>query len=369
MVVGKVVATHNSERVLLPLITFRWFLWVLVLALLSLDGRIRSSQSVLAVLLIALAAVYTFVWSLKLASFASSATRQPALLTGDLVISLLPASLTGGWSSPFLPLALGALILPGVLFHWRGSLLAIAAYLVADQIIGWSIWRPGLQLPLASPWGLLHYLLAVIAATSWPLALQLWRWRTRRSARGGSAITLPARHRGSTTTGRVQTVEQPVETMRSGSGAGTATALSVARTRPQTLEHPPALELYAAIRHAVAEAEEQGLKVDLVFDGTELVLPQDQIQLLAKAVEVGLDNTLRHARTCEAEVTAVTEGQNILLTVRDHGPGLLDGTAEPPGFHQLRRLRYRLAEVEGILDVRDDDTGGVLLTVRIPLNS
>jgi signal transduction histidine kinase len=52
--------------------------------------------------------------------------------------------------------------------------------------------------------------------------------------------------------------------------------------------------------------------------------------------------------------------------VRDHGNGLLDGTADLPGFHQIKRLRYRLAEVEGTLDVREDDGGGVLFIVRIP---
>ncbi len=126
------------------------------------------------------------------------------------------------------------------------------------------------------------------------------------------------------------------------------------------------MELYASIREVVAEAEEQGLTVHLVFDGAEPALPQDHIQLLGKAIEVGLDNIRRHAHADEAEVTVAAEGSALLLTVRDHGIGLLDGTAEPPGFHQLRRLRYRLQEIEGALDVSEDEAGGVLLKIQVP---
>jgi signal transduction histidine kinase len=124
--------------------------------------------------------------------------------------------------------------------------------------------------------------------------------------------------------------------------------------------------LYQAIRQAVAEAGEQGLHVQLVFDGDEPNLPLDHVQVLTKAVEVGLDNVHRHAETHEAEITLTSEPSDVLLIMRDHGAGLLDGTAEPPGFHQLKRLRYRVQEIEGTLEVLEDDGGGVVLRVRVP---
>ncbi|MDQ5852232.1 MAG: ATP-binding protein, partial [Chloroflexota bacterium] len=83
-------------------------------------------------------------------------------------------------------------------------------------------------------------------------------------------------------------------------------------------------------------------------------------------VEVGLDNVRCHAHTREAEVTVATDETNVLLIVRDHGTGLLDGTAEPPGFHQIKRLRYRIEEVEGTLNVREHEAGGVVVTARVP---
>ena len=61
-----------------------------------------------------------------------------------------------------------------------------------------------------------------------------------------------------------------------------------------------------------------------------------------------------------------TIDERVLLAIRDHGEGLLDGTAEPPGFHQLRRLRYRVEEVEGSLLVHEEVGGGVSVTLRVP---
>ncbi len=137
----------------------------------------------------------------------------------------------------------------------------------------------------------------------------------------------------------------------------------------QTLEQVP-VALHAAIEHVVAEAVSRGLQVRLKLPQEEHALPQSHVHLLAKAVEVGLDNIQSHATTSEADIDLVvdeTAPPSLVLSVRDHGNGLLDGTADLPGFHHIRCLRYRLQDIDGTLDVRDADTGGVVFVVRIPL--
>ena len=360
------MASLQSSRAFLPLIAFRWLLWALAIAMLNLRGEIWSDWPSLATILVAATAIYTLVWSRQLPKLARRAERQPVFLLLDLLASALPVWLTGGWSSPFTPFVFGALALPATLFRWRGAVVAIVAYLLVDQIVGWTSWQAGARVPFATPLGVLGYVLPIIAAASWPLGVQLLRARSRRASGQTSSPSL-ARHPAATAPGQLVRSGEPQggAANRAASGA-TAAAWSLARARPQTLEHPPALELYASIQHAVADAEEHGLTVRLTLGSPQPTLPQDSIQLLTKAVEVGLDNIRRHAHTREAEVAVTADSAWVTLSIRDRGAGLLDGTAEPPGFHQLKRLRYRLEEVEGSLDVREDETGGVLVVARVP---
>lgn len=360
------MASLQSNRAFLPLIACRWLLWALALAMLNLHGESLSRWPSLATILVAATAIYTLVWSRQLPKLARRAERQPVFLLLDLLASMLPVWLTGGWASPFTPFVFGALALPAALFRWRGAIVAIVAYLLVDQLAGWTSWHAGDRVPFATPTGVLGYVLPIVAAATWPWGVQLWRARSRRAS-GQASSTALAHHPAAIAPGQLVRSGEPQAGLanRAASGA-TATAWSLARARPQTLEHPPALELYASIQHAVADAEERGLTVQLTLGGAQPILPQDSIQLLTKTVEVGLDNILRHAHTREAEVGVGVDSAWVTLTVRDRGAGLLDGTAEPPGFHQLKRLRYRLQEVEGSLAVREDETGGVLVVARVP---
>ena len=366
LVVRWAVATMQSGRAFLPVIAFRWLFWLFASAMLSLGAAAGAHRPLRVAAVIGLSGLYMLVWSLRLPVFARQAQRWPALLLADLVVSMLPVWFTGGWASPFLPFVYGALILPALLFHWPGVLAAAVAYIVVDQIMGWAFWQRYVSPPLSSPGDVLRYLAPLAVASVWPLGRELRHWQAQRRSPQTSGRTLPARVPAPLGSGPMRPMEMSSGTAGRPSESGAATAWSLVRTRSQTLEHPSTLGLLAGIREIIAQAEEQGLTVHLVVDGAEPALPQDHIQLLVKAVEVGLDNIRRHAHTGEAEVTLAAAREPILLTIRDHGIGLLDGTAEPPGFHQIRRLRYRLEEVEGSLDAREAETGGVLLTVQIP---
>jgi hypothetical protein len=314
-------------------------------------------------------AVYTVVWCFFLPQLVRWVTHVPLLLLLDIILSALPGWVSGGWLSPFAPFALGALILPGAIFHWRGVIGAVTGYVFIDQLVGWTTWPLHLNVGAAVPMLALGYIRPMIAAVIWPLSFEAWKWHTARKKKHLASPDLlehilPSKYlqRGDAESGRI------ASGLRDGQNHSSS-AWRTVHQPAQTLERVP-VALHSAIQQAVSEAEERGLQVRVSLAEQEPLLPQSHIQLLAKAVEVGLDNIQCHAATCEAELALVIDDQHIqpqvVLSVRDHGNGLLDGTADLPGFHQIKRLRYRLAEVEGTLDVREDDGGGVLFIVRIP---
>jgi LytS/YehU family sensor histidine kinase len=86
-----------------------------------------------------------------------------------------------------------------------------------------------------------------------------------------------------------------------------------------------------------------------------------------------VENALRHgiARRGDAgliEIRGRREGEQLVLTVRDDGPGLSATPASTAGVG-LSNIRARLAELYGTaasLDVSNAEGGGVIATVRLP---
>jgi two-component system, LytTR family, sensor kinase len=87
-----------------------------------------------------------------------------------------------------------------------------------------------------------------------------------------------------------------------------------------------------------------------------------------------VENALRHgiarkASAGELQIAARVEGDQLVLTVRDDGPGLEAGGPARPGGVGLDNIRARLAALYGdraSLDVGDAPVGGVIATVRLP---
>jgi two-component system, LytTR family, sensor kinase len=86
-----------------------------------------------------------------------------------------------------------------------------------------------------------------------------------------------------------------------------------------------------------------------------------------------VENALRHGlgRSSEAglvEIRARREGRDLVVTVRDDGPGLEPGDAEPAGLG-LRNTRERLRTLygdEAVLQLAGHPDGGATATLRLP---
>lgn len=349
----------------IPLILFRWLL-LPVAGGLVLARSLTASVSIPPAALFALsyATLYLVLWTYRLPSLVALRHGRWALVSVDFVLSMSVVWMAGAWGYELTPFALGALVLPGALAGWRGAAFGIMAY------IGLDVLRQGLALP---PGGRLvadgamfaDYARPFVAAIIWPLSVTLHRRFPLRRQRI-VFVSPPPQPLG----------RPPASTRPALDDSAFRPRLAAERPIPRNTERPPsatierrALRLHTALRHAIAEAQQQGLKTTLRIEGREPTLPPGYVALLTKAAEIALHNVRKHAGTDEAIIRLAQRDNAMVLTVRDHGAGLLDGTADPPGFHQLKLLRYRLHEWGGTLEITEPDDNGVLFTLILPLPS
>jgi signal transduction histidine kinase len=116
-----------------------------------------------------------------------------------------------------------------------------------------------------------------------------------------------------------------------------------------------------------SDLESSQVMLTLRLDGDERSLPPQVHALLVRGLEVALDNVSSHARAKTCEVDLRMAAPVATLRVVDDGIGLFDGTAEPPGFHQIKKLRFRVQELGGSLLVEEHDGGGVCFDLRVPV--
>jgi len=108
---------------------------------------------------------------------------------------------------------------------------------------------------------------------------------------------------------------------------------------------------------ATVEAPER-----LRFDAAPLSARRDVFLILKEA----LHNAARHAPGAAVHITAEESGRQLVLTVRDEGPGFeLATTSEGTG---LRSLRQRAASLDGTLDVASSPGMGTTVTLHVPLS-
>ncbi len=135
---------------------------------------------------------------------------------------------------------------------------------------------------------------------------------------------------------------------------------SVAALRAPLAEGP----LLPQIQQILDAGNSSGIKTSLNIIGTpHSVSPQVALTLL-RAVQEGLNNTLKHARATEFRVTLDFESlTEVCLTIEDDGIG---GTASTQNGFGLLGMRERVAQLKGQLDIQSVEGQGFSIRMVLP---
>ena len=88
-----------------------------------------------------------------------------------------------------------------------------------------------------------------------------------------------------------------------------------------------------------------------------------------RVVQEGLNNAFRHAPEAEVSVTAKVRQGEIIISVKDDGPGFpeaIDGNPEDDSKLGLAGLKERVESVGGRLQVQSNPDRGVEISAHIP---
>jgi hypothetical protein len=360
-----------------PKITFliagaRGSAWLLALGLLWYMGGLAQLTSPQSLVWLSYSTLYTLLWMWHLPRFMLRARDGSIVVLYDLLLSALPVWFTGGWASPFLPYMLSAIVVPAAIRGWSSGMLIAAATLAIDQVILWTTPRNPWELATGgqSLWLLGRTLLPFAVAAATTASVDLWGWwRRSMQRRSRQAPPMPRREYppAQSLPGRAGG-DAPVTYKRAaGAEPATAQTWSKERAHQPTLERRPPSTIQATLRHFMPDFQAASVAIVVQIEGDERRLPPKIRELLMKAIEIALDNVLSHARAHSVKVDVQIATDNVHLCVSDDGIGLFDGTAEPPGFHQVKRLRYRAQELGGTLQVGEREVGGVELDLRLPI--
>jgi signal transduction histidine kinase len=137
--------------------------------------------------------------------------------------------------------------------------------------------------------------------------------------------------------------------------------------RPSLLDD---LGLVPALRALVGDFSDRAGILTRVRVTDELPELSEEAELaLFRALQEGLNNVARHAEASSVVVTLVTEGEGVLLSVRDDGKGTPDldwHHLERKGHMGLTGMRERITSLGGTVALDGAAGSGLELLVRVP---
>jgi hypothetical protein len=381
---------HNSGPWLADHVIFfvyRWLSWAAAaLPLFWLDLPAAYGWALLATGLLNILA------TLFAQRYVRVARRTPAVMALDifsLVLALHLIRLSGGGldrSDLFVLYTYSSLVLPGLLFGWRGGLMAGLAFVTMDRAALWSIDLPaadmtarawaGLALMMIAPpafgalFPLLVDLLRRIAASTaqrqrrrrTPLAAGSTRREIRPDSLGFAALDHDAEHGRqdeplqaplALQATKVRAIEPGVEDLR---------RMLFAPFPSPDMDLAELLDVLA-----LRFGQHSGASTRVVKLGRSRRMHPAHRGVLLRLAQEALLNVQQHAHAASAVCTLRYDSATVVLLLQDDGVGLLDGTHERPGLHALRAMHYRLAELGGRLDVFETEGGGVTVRATMPL--
>jgi hypothetical protein len=356
---------------------YRWLAWAATAVVLVVQGRLFEYIPALALL-----ALLNVLATLSAQRYVRVGLHNPLTLVADIVVAVLTLAVTGGWASPFVFYAYGSLVLPGLLYGWRGRVMAGLTFAALYPAALWATDAPPSVFLSAEGWPSLarHLLGPVVFACVTPIAVDL----LRRAARGrgpSSAKHAPRLERplGGDSL-HYLSIERGPRRERPALPDDAPLALQATKVRAteqgvedlrRTIFMPlPSLEmdLGAALDVlAVRFGQHTGTPARVTLLGRTRAIAPSHRGLLIRLAQEALLNVQQHAHAASATLTLRYDTSSVALLIQDDGVGLLDGTHERPGLHALRAMQYRVSEFGGRLDVFETEGGGVTVRATMPL--
>lgn len=372
---------------------YRWLAWLVAGGLLL--AAEKSSQYPHMVWLLIVTGMLALLSTILAKPYIRAAVRLPLLLALDILANVVVLWLCQGKLLPFFPFALSSLILPSLLFGWHGGVVAAVMFIVLDNA--------GLAITEATTltrWESFPYLTGHLVA---PLAfVMLWSWfllliRKDQVSPVSNALRLteqfPVPGRNTQKEENLEPVEpftfihkitsfasQNEPDMSRADEPSHAAAAEPEQKRlvmQQTREHIRSVvyrrhpdtshDLTVALEQLTSEfSQHSGIPVTMKLSGTTQLLSPVYYLTLFRFVQEALLNIQQHAQAHSATLTISYDTKRVMIAVHDDGVGLIDGTYHRTGMHALRAMHYRFAEIDGMLEVFEED-GSVMVRGSAPL--
>lgn len=322
-------------------------------------------------------------------TYVRAARRNPTVLGLDILyMTLVLLPMSDGWSGPFIAHAASALVLPALLFGWRGGIMAGLAFVPLDLGANWAArnspaamieqqqYTTLLTMMIAPP--LFGYLFAWGVALPRHLLAQRHHGLSLRRPPAGDANF--KRETGTNALDRFAAVVRDHENRQSTTAhvpfASPATAVRTTTPGVEELRRVlfaplpsddidlPAMLDVLSIRFG----KHTGIATNVTVLGRTRMLRYAQRMVLVRLTQEALINIQQHAHASSTAFTLRYDSKSVALMVQDDGVGLLDGTYERPGLHALRAMQYRVSELGGRMDVFETEGGGVTVRATLPLD-
>lgn len=363
--------------------SYRWLGWLIAVVI----GLAQQTLLGEARWLFVFSGLVALVSTIGAQQYTRVVRRNPALLAVDMALAALLLVSGGGWPGPFGLYATSALLLPALIFGWRGGLMAGLSFVTLSLAGYWAnnwppeqLWAkaaltqllPTMVVPPLSgvvlPWGIEHLRQLLTrrqhgrqrgtpSTSTQPgrdLPQNSYSRLTqagRNTPQGRKLLNDPTPMAAPATT--VRAAEQSVEDLR---------RVIFAPLPTPDMDLPSVLDLLAVRFH-----QHTGTLTRVTLLGRTRLLHRAQRGVLVRLTQEALLNVQQHAHAATINLTLRYDIASVALLIQDDGVGLLDGTYERPGLHALRAMQYRLNELGGRLDVFETEGGGLTVRAMMPL--
>lgn len=135
--------------------------------------------------------------------------------------------------------------------------------------------------------------------------------------------------------------------------------------RPAVLDE---FGLVAAIEWQTQDFQRRtGTRCTATLPESEIPVDPEKSTAIFRICQESLTNVIRHARATHVEVSVVSDGHDLILTVKDDGRGITQAQIDSPGALRLLGIKERALGLGGSVDVQGEAGEGTTITVTIPL--